>query len=76
MQTATVEKEQSHSHRIPETMQAAVYRGVNDVRVETVPVPRIGPGEVLLRVATCGMCGTDLKKIHTRFPLRTAHLRP
>ena len=65
MQTATVEKEISLPHRIPETMQAAVYRGVNDVRVETVPVPRIGPGEVLLRVATCGVCGTDLKKIHT-----------
>src|SRR6185437_3942980 len=65
MQTATVEKERSQSHRIPETMQAAVYRGVNDVRVETVPVPRIGPGEVLLQVMTCGVCGTDLKKIHT-----------
>ncbi len=46
-------------------MRAAVYRGVNDVRVETVPVPVIGPGEVLIRVASCGVCGTDLKKIHT-----------
>lgn len=46
-------------------MRAAVYRGVNDVRVETVPVPEIGPGEVLIRVAACGICGTDLKKIHT-----------
>lgn len=65
MQTATVEKEIVQPHKIPETMQAAVYRGVNDVRVESVPVPRIGPGEVLLRVATCGVCGTDLKKIRT-----------
>jgi L-iditol 2-dehydrogenase len=65
MQTATIEKELYRTEFIPETMQAAVYRGVNDVRVETVPVPRIGPGEVLLRVATCGVCGTDLKKIHT-----------
>jgi L-iditol 2-dehydrogenase len=65
MQTATVERERNQPHRIPETMHAAVYRGVNDVRVETVPVPRIGPGEVLLRVVTCGVCGTDLKKIHT-----------
>jgi L-iditol 2-dehydrogenase len=46
-------------------MHAAVYRGVNDVRVETVPVPQIGPGEVLMRVHACGVCGTDLKKIHT-----------
>src|SRR5579864_6397223 len=45
------------------TMWAAVYRGVNDVRVETVPVPKIGPRELLVRVHTCGICGTDLKKI-------------
>src|SRR6202453_486002 len=48
---------------IPATMLAAVYRGVNDVRLETVPVPQIGVGELLLRVHTCGVCGTDLKKI-------------
>lgn len=51
--------------KIPETMRAAVYRGVNDVRVETVPVPAIESGEVLIRVHSCGICGTDLKKIHT-----------
>src|ERR1700677_2407098 len=51
------------SNVIPATMLAAVYRGVNDVRLETVPVPQIGAGELLLRVHTCGVCGTDLKKI-------------
>jgi L-iditol 2-dehydrogenase len=56
--------------KIPATMRAAVYRGVDDVRVETVPVPvdadgTVGPGEVLVRIDTCGICGTDLKKIHT-----------
>jgi L-iditol 2-dehydrogenase len=50
---------------IPTTMQAAVYRGINDVRLETVPVPSIGPGEMLVRVHSCGVCGTDLKKIST-----------
>jgi L-iditol 2-dehydrogenase len=50
---------------IPEAMQAAVYRGVNDVRIERVPVPAIARGEVLVRVHGCGICGTDLKKIHT-----------
>lgn len=44
-------------------MMAAVYHGVNDVRLETVPVPDIGRGELLIRVHTCGVCGTDLKKI-------------
>ncbi|MGA2369031.1 MAG: zinc-dependent dehydrogenase [Candidatus Korobacteraceae bacterium] len=50
---------------IPSTMLAAVYRGVNDIRMEAVPVPQIGPGEILVRVHTCGVCGTDLKKIAT-----------
>jgi len=61
--------EQLSTHRtplkIPSTMLAAVYRGVNDVRLETVPVPEIGPGEILIRVHACGICGTDLKKIAT-----------
>jgi L-iditol 2-dehydrogenase len=50
---------------IPTTMLAAVYHGVNDIRLETVPVPAIGRGEMLVRVHTCGVCGTDLKKIAT-----------
>ena len=50
---------------IPSTMAAAVYHGIGDVRLETVPVPEIGPGEILVRVHTCGICGTDLKKIST-----------
>ena len=50
---------------VPSHMLAAVYRGVNDVRVETVPVPEIGPGELLVKINTCGICGTDLKKIAT-----------
>jgi L-iditol 2-dehydrogenase len=51
--------------KIPSTMLAAVYRGINDVRLETVPVPEIAPGEILVKVHTCGICGTDLKKIAT-----------
>ena len=45
-------------------MRAVVYRGPNDLRVETLPVPRIGAGEILVRVAACGVCPTDIKKIH------------
>src|SRR6266496_427565 len=52
-------------HPIPTKMLVAVYRGVNDVRLETVPVPQIGSGEILVKVHTCGICGTDLKKIAT-----------
>jgi L-iditol 2-dehydrogenase len=60
--TLTIESE---GRGIPSTMEAAVYRGVNDVRLEEVPVPEIGDGEILVRVHTCGICGTDLKKIAT-----------
>src|SRR5713101_7513087 len=56
---------ESEGRELPSTMRAAVYRGVNDVRLETVPVPQIGRGELLVRVHTCGICGTDLKKIAT-----------
>jgi len=48
---------------IPKTMRAVVYRGINDLRVETVPVPRTGRAELLVRVAACGVCPTDIKKI-------------
>lgn len=44
-------------------MQAAVYVGDSRVHVETVNTPAIGPGEILVRVESCGICHTDLKKI-------------
>ncbi len=48
---------------IPAEMCAAVYHGPNRMTVETVPVPEISDGELLVRVHACGVCGTDLKKI-------------
>jgi L-iditol 2-dehydrogenase len=44
-------------------MRAAVYRGANRLSLETVPVPEISDREILVRMHTCGVCGTDLKKI-------------
>src|SRR5689334_6311439 len=64
METATREFSTIRS-ALPRQMMAAVYRGKDDVRLETVPVPQIGDGEILVRVHTCGICGTDLKKIST-----------
>jgi (R,R)-butanediol dehydrogenase/meso-butanediol dehydrogenase/diacetyl reductase len=43
-------------------MKAARWHARHDVRVEDVPVPAVGPGEVLLRVSWCGICGTDLEE--------------
>lgn len=50
------------------TMIAAVLYGAGDLRVEEVPKPHAGPGEVLLRVERCGICGTDLHIMRGDFP--------
>lgn len=44
-------------------MTACVWRGGSTIEVETVPVPEIGEGELLLEVEACGLCPTDIKKI-------------
>jgi len=62
--TAQLEKNAAASVR---TMNAAVYRGAGKVGVEQVPVPEIGPGELLVRVAACGICGTDIKNLQHGF---------
>src|SRR5947208_213159 len=52
---------------IPRTMRAGVYRDKGVVRVEEVPVPEAGANEVLIKIAACGICGTDIKKIFQRY---------
>ena len=47
-----------------DTMLAAVYHGPKDLRVEEVPVPKIGNGEILIRVLSASICGTDLRIFH------------
>jgi L-iditol 2-dehydrogenase len=49
---------------IPKVMKAIVYRGPDDLRLESIPVPRIKAGELLVKIAVCGVCPTDIKKIH------------
>jgi len=56
-----------HRATVSGKMRAGVYRGPGRVATEYVPVPTIAEGEVLIRVAACGICGTDLKKIHHGF---------
>src|SRR5437867_6111897 len=48
---------------LAQTMRAGVYRGSGQVAAEDVPVPKISEGEMLIRVAACGICGTDVKKV-------------
>jgi len=54
-------------HQADGRMRAGVYRGKGRVAVESVPIPEIGEGELLFRVAACGICGTDIKKIQHGF---------
>lgn len=53
-------------------MKKAMYRGVRDIRVEEVPDPAPGPGEVKVAVKYCGICGSDLHEyLHGPFPQPT-----
>ena len=53
---------------MPEVMRAAVLFGPRDIRVIERRVPLPGPDEVLVKVAMCGTCGTDLKIFDGHFP--------
>jgi L-iditol 2-dehydrogenase len=59
----------AEQHMIPDSMRAAVLFGPRDIRLIDRPVPKPGPGEVLVQVAMCGTCGTDLKIYDGHFPL-------
>jgi len=48
---------------VPTNMKAAVYTGNSEIAVQEIPVPDLGAGEILIRVESCGICHTDLKKI-------------
>ncbi len=52
------------SPKLDRAMQAVVYHGPNDVRVEERPIPEIGPDEALLKVSVASICGTDLRIWH------------
>ena len=49
-------------------MRAAVHAGAGEIRLESRPAPAIGPGELLLRVRGCGLCGSDLAKLRGPAP--------
>ncbi len=57
----TWEEARMNDNAFPETMCAVVLHGPNDLEVRRIPVPEPLPGEVLLRVGACGICGSDLR---------------
>ncbi len=57
-----------NSYDVSGTMRAAVLFGPEDIRVIDRPIPVPQSGEVLVKVALCGTCGTDLKIFEGHFP--------
>ena len=58
-------------------MLAAVYHGPQDLRVEQVPMPKVGSGELLIRVLDASICGTDLRIFHgnhRKYPAGTVRI--
>ncbi len=47
-------------------MKVARYYSRQDIRLEEVPVPKIGPGEILVQVRACGLCGSDLMEWYVK----------
>ena len=66
--TVTSAAQATTGARLPRTMRAAVLFGPRQFRIVDKPVPQPGPGEVLVKVAMCGTCGTDLKIQEHPFP--------
>ena len=56
-------------------MRVGMYYSNNDVRVEDIPIPDIGPEEILLRVMASGICGSDVMEWYRveRAPLVLGH---
>ena len=59
------------------TMKCANLHGISDLRYEDIPVPECGEGEVLVKVQSCGICGSDIPRVYTKgtyhFPTVIGH---
>jgi L-iditol 2-dehydrogenase len=51
---------------LPRTMRAAVMYAPDDIRIEELPLPELQPGDALLRMAACGVCGSDMMPWYVR----------
>lgn len=56
-------------------MKAAIYYSPEDIRVEDIPKPQVGPGDLLVEMRACGLCGSDLMDwyLKDRAPLVLGH---
>ena len=63
----------THTHdqsSAAQTMRATVFHGKGDIRLESVPLPHPGPGEVVIRITLTTICGTDLHIVRGEYPVR------
>jgi alcohol dehydrogenase len=70
MTTMFAEQETAMTGTHAGTMRAAVFHGVNDVRLEEVPRPKAGAGEAVIRVTMTTICGTDLHIVRGEYAVR------
>jgi threonine dehydrogenase-like Zn-dependent dehydrogenase len=70
MTTMLAEQETAAIATHAATMRAAVFHGVNDVRLEEVPRPQAGPGEAVIRVTMTTICGTDLHIVRGEYAVK------
>ena len=52
------------------TMRATVFHGVNDIRIDSVPKPRAGVGEAVIKISLTTICGTDVHIVKGEYPVR------
>jgi alcohol dehydrogenase len=52
------------------TMKALVFHGPNQISIEQMPIPKPGPGEVVIRVTLATICGTDLHILKGEYPVK------
>ena len=71
MSTAPFETLPSHELTSATSMKALVFRGVNKIAIEDVPIPKPGPGEAVIRVTLTTICGTDLHIVRGEYPVKS-----
>lgn len=54
----------------PATMKALVFRGKNEIGIESMPIPKPGPGEAVIRVTLTTICGTDVHIVKGEYPVK------
>ncbi|AXG81661.1 zinc-dependent alcohol dehydrogenase [Streptomyces paludis] len=60
----------------PATNRQVVVNSADDIRIERIPRPEPGPGQVLVRSTVVGICGSDMHAVHGRHPFVSLPMRP